>query len=79
MTLVFRQEYLKDTPQQPGRRILLPQEWLRDYYLPTHPPLAAPLDKQGTIYYFAAHCTEKTQLPSSGSGRLLRHGGHLRA
>lgn len=77
MTLVFRQEYLKDTPQQPGRRILLPQEWLRDDYLPRHVPLDKPSDKQGTTYYFAAHCTEKTQLPSSNKDwqRIFQHFG----
>lgn len=63
MTLVFRQEYLYDPEHPPARRVLLPQEWLSGY-LSDHSPSCSGSDAH---YYLAAHCTEHTQLPQSGS------------
>lgn len=58
MTLVYRQEYSKvlgsETP-----RVLLPQEWLAQ---------ELPVEAANTTlptYHFLAHCTEKTNEPSS--------------
>lgn len=61
MTLVFRQEYLKDQTAPIKRQILLPQEWLKKHYLSENPALKP----SGKRYHLAAHCTEKTQLPSA--------------
>ncbi|WP_072577467.1 FAD-linked oxidase C-terminal domain-containing protein [Suttonella ornithocola] len=58
MTLVYRQEYAKDSGK--AHNVLLPQEWLIQY-LNDRPALA----KRGETYYLAGHCTEKTQLPAS--------------
>lgn len=60
MTLVYRQEYRKDSPHQREQDIYLPQEWLHQQLaqLPTRP-------STGQRYYLAGHCTEKTQLPAS--------------
>ncbi len=63
MTLVFRQEYLQDVTEPPTREVLLPQEWL-DAYLAAHP---LKMRRSDDVYYLAAHCTEKTQLPASSA------------
>lgn len=61
MTLVYRQEYRKvpGTPQH--LNVLLPQEWLLK---------ALPLLEQSSstkTYRLLTHCTEKTNVPASGS------------
>ena len=63
MTLVYRQEYRKvvDLPNPPD--VLLPQEWL----LKVMPDLSRDRAVAGTPYKLLAHCTEKTNVPSSSS------------
>ncbi|NNJ16063.1 FAD-binding oxidoreductase [Pseudomonas putida CSV86] len=58
MTLVYRQEYQKVPGLEGSPNVLLPQEWLMDV-----------LPEQGTgkggSFRLLAHCTEKTNVPTS--------------
>lgn len=78
MTLVYRQEYLKLPNAEPSPKVALPQEWLADVISPR--PAAqssvqsaaqsaaqspARAGGQATRYRLLAHCTERTNAPSS--------------
>jgi Fe-S oxidoreductase len=60
MTLVYRQEYLKVPGLNDCPKVLLPQEWLIDA-LPDQPQPAS------RTFRLMAHCTEKTNVPTSTS------------
>ncbi|WP_435531305.1 D-2-hydroxyglutarate dehydrogenase YdiJ [Ramlibacter albus] len=70
MTLVYRQEYRK-VPGLEMPDVLLPQEWLLEV-MPQ-----APLAAESSRFRLLAHCTEKTNVPSSSSdwGRVFERAG----
>ncbi|RQR26194.1 FAD-binding and (Fe-S)-binding domain-containing protein [Burkholderia sp. Bp9142] len=70
MTLVYRQEYRK-VPGIEQIDVLLPQEWLLKVVPDAERQIAGP------SYSLLAHCTEKTNIPSSSSdwGRLFTRMG----
>lgn len=63
MTLVYRQEYRKVIGLPGVPDVLLPQEWL----LQVMPSAGMRQDAAGGAYKLLAHCTEKTNVPSSTS------------
>lgn len=61
MTLVYRQEYRKVAGLENVPDVLLPQEWLLKA-LPEQPQR-----KSASAYRLLPHCTERTNVPASGS------------
>ncbi|MBR1374845.1 MAG: FAD-binding oxidoreductase [Cardiobacteriaceae bacterium] len=64
MTMVFRQEYRKNSSF--NLPILLPQEWLNGYLTVKGKDIYIRKKITKKKYFLAAHCTEKTQIPSAG-------------
>jgi Fe-S oxidoreductase len=66
MTLVYRQEYRKAAGVEACPRVLLPQEWLIDA-LDRADGAARAYDGEPGCYRLLAHCTERTNEPTSAA------------